>query len=314
MANLKLEDIRIATPCDADWDEMKGDDRKRFCGSCEKNVFNISDMTRREAETFLEDNVGKSICVQLYKRHDGTVLSDDCPMGLRKIRDRLRLMKATAAIFLSFIISAVFSSVRAQSVDGPIKGKVAMPMPVVKGERMPPAVPMAGGMTPMRGDWAAPPAAQTTTSARIVGAKSKWSNELKSCITPAMAELKKASPNRDLLKKTSTSLQALAKKCEDAKQFESAAVSLNNAANCEFYAGNYAAATNRYKDALNALSKADQTFKTVLRPTITENILAVSAAINKSAACGPGVAWLQTELGGASYTAAPPVVSSGITD
>src|SRR5690348_11198318 len=46
-----LDRIQIASPCEASWDAMNGDDRVRFCGLCEKNVYNLSAMTRDEAET-----------------------------------------------------------------------------------------------------------------------------------------------------------------------------------------------------------------------------------------------------------------------
>src|SRR3954452_5823731 len=37
-----LESIRIASPCKANWDDMVGDERARFCGQCAKNVYNLS--------------------------------------------------------------------------------------------------------------------------------------------------------------------------------------------------------------------------------------------------------------------------------
>ncbi len=45
-----LEDVRIASPCSASWEDMTGDARVRFCGKCAKNVYNLSEMTRDEAE------------------------------------------------------------------------------------------------------------------------------------------------------------------------------------------------------------------------------------------------------------------------
>ena len=44
-----LSQIRIASPCHADWDEMTGDDHVRFCGHCEKNVYNLSALTSEQA-------------------------------------------------------------------------------------------------------------------------------------------------------------------------------------------------------------------------------------------------------------------------
>jgi hypothetical protein len=37
-------------PCDARWDEMVGDDRVRHCGSCARDVYDVSAMCEREAE------------------------------------------------------------------------------------------------------------------------------------------------------------------------------------------------------------------------------------------------------------------------
>ena len=77
-----LDQIKIASPCSADWEQMKGNDRVRFCGECKKNVFNLSAMTRRDAEALLKETNG-NICARSYRRTDGTVLTEDCPVGLR---------------------------------------------------------------------------------------------------------------------------------------------------------------------------------------------------------------------------------------
>ena len=37
-----LPNIRIASPCPADWNQMIGDSRVRACAACKKNVFNLS--------------------------------------------------------------------------------------------------------------------------------------------------------------------------------------------------------------------------------------------------------------------------------
>lgn len=87
-----LDRIKIASPRTADWEQMKGTDRVRFCGECRKNVFNLSAMTRREAGDLLKQTNG-NLCARLYRRADGTVLTEDCPVGLRvkvaKVRRRI---------------------------------------------------------------------------------------------------------------------------------------------------------------------------------------------------------------------------------
>lgn len=88
-----LEDIQIASPCSARWDEMSGDAKIRFCGQCEKSVYDLSAMTREEAETTLLGGMGPNgsgeMCVRLYRRTDGKVLTQDCPVGVRRKRMRL---------------------------------------------------------------------------------------------------------------------------------------------------------------------------------------------------------------------------------
>ena len=82
---IALESIQIANPCSADWNKMQGDERARFCHSCEKNVYNLSDMTRAAAENLVREKEG-NICVRFYRRADGTVLTDNCPIGLQRVR------------------------------------------------------------------------------------------------------------------------------------------------------------------------------------------------------------------------------------
>lgn len=54
-----LSNIRLASPCSANWDEMFGDDRKRHCGQCDRNVYNLSNMTRYEVESLLINSEGR---------------------------------------------------------------------------------------------------------------------------------------------------------------------------------------------------------------------------------------------------------------
>ena len=88
-----LDQVRVASPCNASWAEMSGDDKSRYCGKCEKNVYNLSAMTREEAELVMLEKEG-DLCIRLYRRTDGTVITADCPVGVR--RKRLRLIGVVA--------------------------------------------------------------------------------------------------------------------------------------------------------------------------------------------------------------------------
>ncbi|MGH7296238.1 MAG: hypothetical protein ACRELB_14955, partial [Polyangiaceae bacterium] len=88
-----LDDLRIAAPCPAKWEDMVGDDHVRFCGGCEKNVYNLSSLSRDEAEALLVAREG-NLCARIYRRQDGTVLTEDCPVGVKKRRRRRATLAA----------------------------------------------------------------------------------------------------------------------------------------------------------------------------------------------------------------------------
>lgn len=101
-----LDRARIASPCHERWENMIGDEVTRFCPSCQKNVHNISEMTRNEAEAFLESVAGGAACIRMYRREDGTVMTADCPVGVRKKRVK-RLVLATVGGTLAVAAGAI---------------------------------------------------------------------------------------------------------------------------------------------------------------------------------------------------------------
>jgi len=78
--SIALESVSVASPCHADWDAMRGDERARFCPSCAKNVYNLSAMTTVEAQSLIAEKEGK-LCIRFFQREDGTMLTADCPLG-----------------------------------------------------------------------------------------------------------------------------------------------------------------------------------------------------------------------------------------
>lgn len=99
-----LEDIRIASPCPTSWENMLGDDRVRFCDICSKNVYNISAMTRSEAQELIRSKQGR-LCGMIYTRKDGTVMTSDCPVGLAAIRKRIVKRIAGIAAVIAGIVT-----------------------------------------------------------------------------------------------------------------------------------------------------------------------------------------------------------------
>jgi len=94
-----LDNIRVATPCSADWNAMTGDERARLCAQCDRHVYNISGLTRDEAEELIIEKEGL-LCVRYFQRADGTILLADCEIGLKQKRRR-RLIAVGAAATLA---------------------------------------------------------------------------------------------------------------------------------------------------------------------------------------------------------------------
>src|SRR5712691_4728567 len=103
-----LRNVRVASPCPADWDRMIGGDRARFCGQCELNVYNLSSMSTLEAESLIARTEGR-LCVRYYRRRDGSIITQDCPVGLRRLKQRAaRIKRAAASLVLGFLAGLGF--------------------------------------------------------------------------------------------------------------------------------------------------------------------------------------------------------------
>src|SRR5688500_1393475 len=100
-----LNELKVASPCSQDWNAMVGGDRRRYCGECKLHVYHLSGMTRTQAENLVQNAEGRR-CVRLYKRADGRVSLQDCPVGWARARPR-------AAMFLTAAASLIFSFIGA---------------------------------------------------------------------------------------------------------------------------------------------------------------------------------------------------------
>jgi hypothetical protein len=98
---ISLEVIDIAKPCPADWDAMRGDEQVRFCKHCSLNVYNLSAMTREAAQRLVAEREGR-LCVRMFRRLDGTVVTADCEGAIRLAARRVgRFAKAMAAVVIT---------------------------------------------------------------------------------------------------------------------------------------------------------------------------------------------------------------------
>lgn len=106
-----VDRLKVATPCDRSWHEMSGDEKVRFCGDCRKSVYNLSAMTASEIEGFVAATGGNA-CIRLFRRTDGTVLTQDCDVALDRARlTRNKRAQVVAAVVVGAAVTAAAAMV-----------------------------------------------------------------------------------------------------------------------------------------------------------------------------------------------------------
>jgi len=108
-SRFSLDMIEVRTPCSVPWDSMRGGDHVRHCGQCKQNVYQLSTLSKDEAEDLIRQREGK-LCVRFYRRPDGSVVTRDCAA--------VRWSRAVwnAGAFVAFGICTVFAAIGAPEV------------------------------------------------------------------------------------------------------------------------------------------------------------------------------------------------------
>jgi ankyrin repeat protein len=93
--------FKVTSPCSQDWNEMKGNDKVRFCEHCALEVNNISAMTRKAAMKMVRESEGR-ICVRYVKNpaNDKPVFADKL-YQIARCAPRLAVGAMTAALGFS---------------------------------------------------------------------------------------------------------------------------------------------------------------------------------------------------------------------
>ena len=108
--------MRVASPCGVGWDSMEGDARVRFCRLCSLNVYDISEMTSAEVEALVLKTEGR-LCGRLTRRADGTILTKDCPVGIRALRRRTTRAAGAAFAALLSLCSLAFGQTKTETLS-----------------------------------------------------------------------------------------------------------------------------------------------------------------------------------------------------
>src|SRR5205814_237703 len=132
------------------------DERVRFCKNCSLHVYNLSAMTRDAAQQLIAEREGR-VCIRMYRREDGTVITRDCGGAVKLAAKRIsRFVTTASALVLSGVFAAIGWSrsagaaatekcdpaiVSPRAIMGdvaptPLMGKIAVPatQPVKMGE------------------------------------------------------------------------------------------------------------------------------------------------------------------------------------
>lgn len=147
-ARRRLDTVQVAKPCPARWEEMAGDEKVRFCAHCRLNVFNLSAMDVEEAANLIAAQDGR-LCVRFYRRRDGTILTQDCPVGVAAWKKRLAVVWSSTAGACAGLVGGVFGWSRLNPAPRTMMGGLG-PAPSV-------AVPAEPAGEPAMGDVASPP-------------------------------------------------------------------------------------------------------------------------------------------------------------
>ncbi len=145
---VRLEDLRIASPCTVSWESMSGDERVRHCRECGLNVFDISKLTRAEAGRLVATTEGR-LCGRLYRRADGTVLTADCPVGWRAVKRRTSraagaALTAVLSLFTSGLGQTPAAKQKAEDCRQQLTLRRERVVPEQQPSRQPKAAPLSG--------------------------------------------------------------------------------------------------------------------------------------------------------------------------
>jgi hypothetical protein len=110
-----LSSLEINSPCPIELKKLDPEVRTWYCDQCNLNVHNVSNMTAKEAETFLRNRKGR-VCVSIKRRADGRIYTDNCPRILRAARRRM--IKVATIIGITTLIQWIGKAAVAQGLVG----------------------------------------------------------------------------------------------------------------------------------------------------------------------------------------------------
>ena len=129
---MKRADLRIDSPCSADWSTMTRDGQKRFCDACKKHVHDLSSMSLAEARAVLDAPRTRDLCVRYLYDDEGNILfrpSYDLvpPSMLARVR---RFVTAAGVVVAPLTLNACMGAAEAPPIMPPAPTASAVPAAV----------------------------------------------------------------------------------------------------------------------------------------------------------------------------------------
>ncbi len=101
--------LTVPTPCHEDWDSMTPVDKGKFCGSCQKQVIDFSDMSDRQIAEFFKKPSTGSVC--------GRFMTDQLDRSIDIPKKRIPWVKYFFQFALpAFLLSIKSTSAKAQGI------------------------------------------------------------------------------------------------------------------------------------------------------------------------------------------------------
>ncbi len=151
---MRADDLTIAEPCSASWDEMDGGDERRFCAHCQKHVHHLSAMTPQAARSLLGAPRGAadSLCVRYTADPGGAVRFGARPLAAsgprRQVTGATELVARAAA--LASMLSALVHGAQALAEGAVLMGEPPAVEPARMGDYVG-QVPVEPGSEPCDG-------------------------------------------------------------------------------------------------------------------------------------------------------------------
>jgi hypothetical protein len=124
-----LDALAVESPCRESWDAMAGDGAVRFCARCAKHVYDLSALTRDEADALIAQTEGE-LCARFARRPDGTVVTRECPpardlVPAARARERRWLVLGGAVLSVQLASSAAAADASVRAADASVRDAAA---------------------------------------------------------------------------------------------------------------------------------------------------------------------------------------------